>query len=69
MTHAEVIERTKSIVAYASGRFDEVEFCCEDALRTDPAFVVQVCRAAVEAGAAVLKVAANKAVVGPNRRR
>jgi 2-isopropylmalate synthase len=56
MTPDEVIERTQNIVAYAAARVDEVEFCCEDASRTDPAFVVQVCRAAVEAGATVLNV-------------
>ena len=44
MTQTEVIERTQRIVAYASRRFDQVEFCCEDASRSDPAFVVQVCR-------------------------
>ena len=56
MTQAEIIERTQSIVAYASGKFDQVEFCCEDASRTDPAFVVQVCRAAVGSGAVVLNI-------------
>jgi 2-isopropylmalate synthase len=56
MTQAEIIERTRSIVAYASGKFDQVEFCCEDASRTDPAFVVRVCQAAVSGGAAVLNI-------------
>jgi len=56
MTQAEVVERTQSIVAYASGKFDQVEFCCEDASRTDPAFVVEVCRAAVSGGAAVVNI-------------
>ena len=50
MTRDEVIERTQNIVAYAGRRVDEVEFCCEDASRTDPSFVVLVCRAAVDAG-------------------
>ena len=56
MTQAEVLERTRSIVAYASEVFDEVQFCCEDASRTEPAYVVEVCRAAVEAGAVVLNI-------------
>ena len=56
MTQAQVLERAESIVAYASDKFDQVEFCCEDASRTDPAFVVQVCRAAVSGGAAVLNI-------------
>ncbi len=37
-------------VSYVAGRVDEVEFCCEDATRSDPAFVAEVCRAAIEAG-------------------
>ena len=56
MTQAQALERARSIVAYASRAFDEVEFCCEDASRTDPAFVVEMCRAAVDAGAAVLNI-------------
>jgi 2-isopropylmalate synthase len=56
MTQAEIIERTRDIVAFARTRFTEVEFCCEDASRTEPAFVVQVCRAAVDAGATVLNI-------------
>ena len=39
-----LMTQTEVIVAYASRRFDQVEFCCEDASRSDPAFVVQVCR-------------------------
>jgi 2-isopropylmalate synthase len=56
MTQAEIIERTRDIVTFARGRFAEVEFCCEDASRTDPEFVVQVCRTAVDAGVTVLNV-------------
>ena len=56
MTRAEIIERARSIVAFARTRFTEVEFCCEDASRTDPEFVVQVCRTAVDAGATVLNI-------------
>jgi 2-isopropylmalate synthase len=56
MTREEIIERTLSIVGYASTRFDEVEFCCEDASRTEPDFVLDVCRTAVAAGATVLNL-------------
>ena len=35
---------------------DEVEFSCEDATRSDPAFVATVCRAAVEAGATTINL-------------
>jgi 2-isopropylmalate synthase len=56
MTRAEIIERAHDIVAIARTRFTEVEFCCEDASRSDPEFVVQVCRTAVDAGATVLNI-------------
>jgi 2-isopropylmalate synthase len=56
MTRAEIIERAHDIVAFARTRFTEVEFCCEDASRSDPEFVVQVCRTAVDAGATVLNI-------------
>ena len=41
---------------YARGRVDEVEFSCEDATRSDPAFVAQVCGRAVDAGADVINL-------------
>ena len=37
----------------SASRVDEVEFSCEDATRSDPAFVARVCRAAIRAGATV----------------
>ena len=43
-------------MAYARRAFDEVQFCCEDASRTEPAYVIELCRAAVEAGAVVLNI-------------
>ena len=56
MTRAEIVERAHDIVAFARTRFTEVEFCCEDASRTDPEFVAQVCRTAVGAGATILNI-------------
>jgi 2-isopropylmalate synthase len=53
---AEVLERVKSSVAYASERADEVEFSAEDATRSDPAFLAQVCRAAIESGATTVNL-------------
>jgi 2-isopropylmalate synthase len=53
---AEVLERARSSVASVVGRVDEVEFCCEDATRSDPAFVAEVCTAAIEAGATVVNL-------------
>ena len=35
---------------------DEVEFSCEDATRSDPAFVARVCRVAIEAGATIINL-------------
>jgi len=52
----EVVEHASRAVAYARERTDEVEFSCEDATRSDPAFVAEVCRAAVEAGADVVNL-------------
>jgi 2-isopropylmalate synthase len=56
MTPADVVAEAENAVAYARGRVDEVEFSCEDATRSEPAFVAQVCAAAVEAGADVINL-------------
>ncbi len=53
---AQVLEQAASAVAYARRRVDEVEFSCEDATRSDPAFVAEVCRAAIAAGADVINL-------------
>src|SRR5215510_7450075 len=52
----EVVEQARAAVSYVNGRVDEVEFACEDATRSDPAFVAQVCRAAIEAGATTINL-------------
>jgi len=52
----EVVEQAGWAVAYARDRADEVEFSCEDATRSDPAFVARVCRVAVAAGADVVNL-------------
>ena len=52
----EVVEQARESVAYVAGRVDEVEFACEDATRSDPAFVAEVCRAAVRAGATTINL-------------
>ncbi|HLF68496.1 MAG TPA: 2-isopropylmalate synthase [Gaiellaceae bacterium] len=52
----EVVEQARFAVAYAAGRVDEVEFSCEDATRSDPAFVAEVCRAAIGAGATTINL-------------
>jgi 2-isopropylmalate synthase len=53
---AEVLERAREAVAYVGGRVDEVEFCCEDATRSDYAFVAEACRAAIAAGATLVNL-------------
>jgi 2-isopropylmalate synthase len=52
----QVVEQAATAVAYARGRADEIEFSCEDATRSDPAFVAEVCRAAIVAGATVINL-------------
>ena len=52
----EVVEHTRFAVAYVAGRVDEVEFSCEDATRSDPVFVAEVCRTAIEAGATTINL-------------
>jgi 2-isopropylmalate synthase len=56
LTPDEVVAAASSSVALACAGADEVEFSCEDATRSDPDFVVTVCRAAVEAGATTVNL-------------
>jgi 2-isopropylmalate synthase len=56
LTPDEVVAAASSSVALACASADEVEFSCEDATRSDPDFVVTVCRAAVEAGATTVNL-------------
>jgi 2-isopropylmalate synthase len=53
---AEVVEQARWAVGYARARADQVEFSCEDATRSDPVFVAEVCRAAVRAGATTVNL-------------
>jgi 2-isopropylmalate synthase len=52
----EVVEQTRWAVGHALALVDEVELSCEDATRSDPAFVARVCSAAIEAGATVINL-------------
>jgi 2-isopropylmalate synthase len=52
----EVVEQAAWSVKYAARLIDEVEFSCEDATRSDPAFVARVCRVAVRAGATIINL-------------
>ena len=53
---AEVLEQARWAVGYARGFADEVEFSCEDATRSDPRFVAQVCRETIRAGATTINL-------------
>ena len=52
----EVVGQARWAVGYARQRADEVEFSCEDATRSEPAFVAEVCREAVRAGATTINL-------------
>ncbi len=52
----EVLAQARHAVALAARLVDEVEFCCEDATRSDPAFLAAVCREAVRAGATTVNL-------------
>jgi 2-isopropylmalate synthase len=52
----DVLRQARWAVEYAAERADEVEFSCEDATRSDPAFVALVCRAAIAAGVTVINL-------------
>jgi 2-isopropylmalate synthase len=52
----EVVRQARWAVEYAAERADEVEFSCEDATRSDPAFVARVCRAAIEGGVTIVNL-------------
>jgi 2-isopropylmalate synthase len=52
----EVAAQVRWAVDYARSGADEVEFSCEDATRSDPAFVAAVCGIAVRAGATTINL-------------
>ncbi len=55
-TRDEVMEIGIRAVAYASQLFDEVEFSPEDAIRTEPDFLAEICQAVADAGATTLNI-------------
>ena len=56
MSRAEVLAAAVRSVAYARTRFEDVEFSPEDAIRTEPEFLAEVCEAAAAAGATTLNI-------------
>src|SRR2546423_15156690 len=56
MSERQVVDAVRESVRRAKSYTEDVEFSAQDATRTDPAFVVEVSRAAVEAGATTINV-------------
>jgi 2-isopropylmalate synthase len=56
MSEREVIAAVEANVARARDHTDDVEYSPEDATRSDPDFVIEVCRAAVAAGATTVNI-------------
>jgi 2-isopropylmalate synthase len=52
----EVLERVERSVRYAAEHAGEVEFSAEDATRSEPEFLAQVCRKAIRAGATTVNL-------------
>lgn len=56
MTPDEVMKAAVESVARARSYNDDVEFSPQDATRSDPAFVIAICKAAVKAGATTINI-------------
>ncbi len=56
MSRAEVLEQARKMVSYAKSLCNDVEFSPEDGGRSDPAFLVELLSAVVEAGATTLNI-------------
>ncbi|MBO5909028.1 MAG: 2-isopropylmalate synthase [Clostridia bacterium] len=69
MSPEQVIERTAAMVKYASKYTSNIEFSCEDAMRSDPDFLVRVCDAAIKSGAKVLNIPDTVGYTTPNEMR
>ena len=56
ITRAQALEQTAQFVALARGYTDNIEFSAEDATRSDPAFLLEVVKAAIAAGATTINL-------------
>mgnify|MGYP003630958256 FL=1 len=56
MSRLEVLRAIEKALLHARGRFDEIEFSAEDALRTEPEFLIEAMSCAASFGADVLNV-------------
>lgn len=66
MTRQEVLDRVKSILEFARGKFDEIEFSGEDAARTDLDFLCEVFGVAIAGGATIINVPDTVGYMNPN---
>jgi 2-isopropylmalate synthase len=56
MTRAECVEHAAAAVRHARAMCDDVQFSAEDASRSDPNFLAELCQAVAEAGATTLNL-------------
>lgn len=56
MTPDQVVENAVRAVTYASSLISDVEFSCEDATRSDKAFLYRIVKAVIDAGATVVNI-------------
>ncbi|MDH5491414.1 MAG: 2-isopropylmalate synthase [Myxococcales bacterium] len=56
MTRTQVVERAAAMARHARGLCEDIEFSPEDAMRTEPEFLVDVLTAVIEAGASTLNI-------------
>jgi 2-isopropylmalate synthase len=66
MTRPEVLAAAADAVRLAKGFCDDVEFSCEDATRSDPAFVAEVIGAAIAEGATTINLPDTVGYTMPN---
>jgi len=55
-TREQVLEQAVNAVAFAKKHFDDIEFSCEDAGRSDVNYLIQVTEAVIAAGATVVNI-------------
>ena len=56
MSRDEVLRRTVENIAFAKSFCDDVQFSCEDATRSDPAYLYELLSAAISAGATTINI-------------
>ena len=66
ITRQEVLDKVKSVLAYAKGKVDEIEFSGEDAARSDLDFACQVFGVAIAGGATIINVPDTVGYMNPN---